>query len=272
MGDPGMKPPLVVSYGGGVNSTAMLVGFHERGQRPDLILFSDTGGEKPETYSHMKVVDEWLASIGWPKITVVSVADNPNAVAKTLEESCLSLGFLPSIVYGFKKCSQRWKADPQRRFLNKWQMYIDAKKAGASVTQAIGYDAGEVHRSLVGEDYVTFSFPLREWNWGRKECVEAITRAGLPVPVKSACFFCPSSKKGEILKLRREHPNLFDRAVAMERNAQSNNTSVKGLGRHWSWESLANADDAQLKMFNEVIETPCGCFDGESDEEEVCSL
>lgn len=41
--------PLVVAYGLGVNSTAMLVEFARRGIRPDLILFADTGGEKPET-------------------------------------------------------------------------------------------------------------------------------------------------------------------------------------------------------------------------------
>ena len=41
--------PLVVAYGLGVNSTAMLGEFANRGVRPDLILFADTGGEKPET-------------------------------------------------------------------------------------------------------------------------------------------------------------------------------------------------------------------------------
>jgi 3'-phosphoadenosine 5'-phosphosulfate sulfotransferase (PAPS reductase)/FAD synthetase len=42
--------PLVVAYGLGVNSTAMLVEFAPRGIRPDPVLFADTGGEKPETY------------------------------------------------------------------------------------------------------------------------------------------------------------------------------------------------------------------------------
>ena len=36
---------LVVSFGGGTNSTAMLVGMSERGIIPDAILFADTGGE-----------------------------------------------------------------------------------------------------------------------------------------------------------------------------------------------------------------------------------
>lgn len=267
-----MSAPLVVSYGGGVNSTAMLIGFYERGQRPDLILFSDTGGEKPETYSHMQIVNAWLRSIGWPEITVVSVADNPNAVAKTLEETCLQLETLPSIAYGWKTCSQRWKAQPQTKYTNNWEPAKKAWGSGLRLRQAIGYDAGETHRDLEGNQKTEFFFPLREWNWGRKECIDAITRAGLPVPVKSACFFCPSSKTWEVLKLRRDHPDLFARAIAMEQNAQAKNTSVRGLGRNWSWESLAAADDAQLRLFTEVIDTPCGCFDGEPDEDELCQI
>jgi len=45
---------FVVSFGGGTNSTAMLVGMWERGERPDAILFADTGGEKPHTYQHAR--------------------------------------------------------------------------------------------------------------------------------------------------------------------------------------------------------------------------
>jgi len=34
---------IMVSFGGGVNSAALLVGMHERDERPDAILFADTG-------------------------------------------------------------------------------------------------------------------------------------------------------------------------------------------------------------------------------------
>jgi 3'-phosphoadenosine 5'-phosphosulfate sulfotransferase (PAPS reductase)/FAD synthetase len=48
---------LAVAFGGGINSTAMLCGFRERGIKPDLILFADTGGELPETYEHVIEMD-----------------------------------------------------------------------------------------------------------------------------------------------------------------------------------------------------------------------
>lgn len=261
-----MNQPIIASYGGGVNSCAMLIEMHHRGIIPDLILFSDTGGEKPETYMHLDEMDVWLESHGMPTITRVSVADNPNAVSKSLEDQCLRLGFLPSIAYGWKKCSQRWKADPIRKYLNNWDGAKAAWDTGLKLKHAIGYDAGEPHRNLEDDAKTEWWFPLREWGWSRAECVACIKAAGISVPGKSACFFCPSSKKHEILALKRDHPDLFERAIQIERTAAKNSTSVKGLGRDWSWESLVAADEAQLRLFPERIETPCGCYDGEEEE------
>jgi len=42
--------PIMVSYGAGTNSTAMLVEMVRRGEHVDVITFADTGGERQETY------------------------------------------------------------------------------------------------------------------------------------------------------------------------------------------------------------------------------
>ena len=63
---------IALSYGGGTNSTAMLVGMNELGIRPDHITFADTGAEKPHTYKHIEIIDKWLIEIGFPSITVVN--------------------------------------------------------------------------------------------------------------------------------------------------------------------------------------------------------
>jgi 3'-phosphoadenosine 5'-phosphosulfate sulfotransferase (PAPS reductase)/FAD synthetase len=93
--------PLVVAYGLGVDSTAMLVEFAERGIRPDLILFADTGGEKPETYAYLKAIRPFLARVGFPDVTVVCYRPK-RAVYASLEEQCLHTRTLPSLAYGGK--------------------------------------------------------------------------------------------------------------------------------------------------------------------------
>lgn len=51
----------------------------------------------------------------------------------------------------------------------------------------------------------------------RQRCIRTISDAGLPVPPKSACFFCAASHKWEIELLKNDHPHLYALAVEMER-------------------------------------------------------
>ena len=223
---------IVVSFGGGTNSTAMLIGMVERHERCDLILFADTGGEKPETYKHVAGFSRWLKFVGMPEIITVKRTNRAGEV-RTLEQDCLDGKMLPSIAYGFKACSMKYKRDPQDKFCNNSQPAKDEWKAGRKVVKLIGYDMDEPHRAKIPEDEkYLYRYPLIEWNWGRDECIDAIKRAGLKLPGKSACYYCPSSKRGEILALKRDYPDLAARAVAMEKNAVL--TSAKGLGRSFA--------------------------------------
>jgi hypothetical protein len=93
--------PLVVAYGLGVNSTALLVEFAARDIRPDPILFADTAGEKPETYRYLHVIRPFLARAGFPDVTVLRYRPR-RAAYHTLEEPCLHTATLPSLAYGGK--------------------------------------------------------------------------------------------------------------------------------------------------------------------------
>lgn len=248
--------PVVAAFGGGVDSTAMLIGMVERGEPVDLILFADTGGEKPHTYEHVQRFSDWLVMQDYPAIVTVRA---PNT---TLEADVLKRQSLPSIAFGFKTCSQRFKTEPCDKYVRNWQTAKDAWARGEKLTKLIGYDVGEGHRAKdFNDDKWTVRYPLIEWGWDRQDAEEAIQRAGLPLPGKSACFFCPSSKKHEILELKKRYPSLMERALAMEANAEL--TAVKGLGRDFAWRDLIDFAERQLDMFPESrIEIDCGCYDG----------
>lgn len=53
--------PIVVGYGAGVGSTALLIGLRDRAVPLALILFADTRSEKPETSAYLAVIEGWLA-------------------------------------------------------------------------------------------------------------------------------------------------------------------------------------------------------------------
>lgn len=236
-----MTKPIVVAYGMGVDSTAVLVGMAQRGERPDLILFADTGDEKPETYAYLPIINGWLKSVGFPLVTVVKNA-RPKSGDKSLSDSCLRLGTLPALAYGMHQCSLVWKRDPQHKYIKAWQPAKDAWAAGEKVTTCIGYDAGPRDScrqyKAEGKESPGFTnrFPLIEWGWDREECKRQIAAAGLPVPVKSACFHCPASKKDEIVSLQQLHPVLFQKAIALEEGARAKGLKkIAGLGRKFSW-------------------------------------
>lgn len=141
--------PLVVAYGMGVDSTAMLIGLAQLGTRPDRILFGDTGGEKPGTYAYLPIIQEWLRAQDFPPVEVVRHAGSvsrskPGQVYRTLEESCLVLNMLPSLAYGFRSCSIKWKHKPQERLIAQWDVAQACWKAGYKVRKMIGYDAGPI--------------------------------------------------------------------------------------------------------------------------------
>lgn len=168
---------------------------------------------------------------------------------------------------GGRTCSQRWKLEPCEKFINHWEPAKRAWDDGLLVRNAKGIDAGELRRAKdFSDNKYQVVYPLIEWRWSREECVEAIQRSGLPMPVKSACFYCPSSRKSEVIQLKDNHPELFARAVAMEHNAAAKLVNIRGLGRHWSWEEIGKADDDQFKMFPETVSVPCVCFDGDDEE------
>ena len=47
----------VVAYGGGTNSTAMLIGMCRKKIPVDLILFADPGCEQPYTYDYLPIYE-----------------------------------------------------------------------------------------------------------------------------------------------------------------------------------------------------------------------
>lgn len=260
----------VVSFGGGINSTAMLVGMVEQRVKYDLALFADTGGEKPETYEHVETMNEWLVARGYPPIETVRYVPQrfKHEAYSTLEGNCLANETLPSIAFGYKSCSMKWKVDPQDARARTFAPAVEAFARGERVQKSIGYHADEQRRIAGGrrdEHLYEYRYPLAEWGWRQIDCLAAIQRAGIPIPPKSACFFCPSSTKAEIVQLRRKHPDLYDRAIEMENRARDGRhglSTVRGLGRKFSWRDVdaAKPDDADPM--------PCGCYDGGVEDEE----
>ena len=255
--------PLVVSFGMGTDSMAVLCLLHEWGIRPDLIQFADVGSEldpneKPETYAFIEHAQEWFAKVGFPDLTLVRNADASKY--DSLLDNCERMDMLPSLAYGGKSCSLKWKVAAMEKFVNSWEPAQLAWKRGVKVLRAIGYDASpaDMRRAKIREDdKYAYVYPLRDNGITRPTCKEIIARHGLPQPGKSACFFCPASKRDEVIDIAQRLPRQTARALRLEARAENMRgfQSTKGLGRNWNWRDHLKNAPALLAWLDENWDT-----------------
>lgn len=180
------KAPLVVAFGGGKNSTALLIKLYLENIIPDLILFADTGGEIQETYDFIERFSFWLIERGMPPITVVkrkvtglgnrstysaSVKNykwlplhgyqNTKLWAllvwwvgitahsfETLEENCLVTQYLPGKAFGRGTCSAQWKVAPQDDYIKTHPIWKQAQDNGVKIRKMIGIHSDETSRLI----------------------------------------------------------------------------------------------------------------------------
>ncbi len=243
---PAWRPVLMVADGMGVDSTAMLVGLHNRGIRPDAVIHADTGDEHPETNAYREERRRWLAEVGFPDLTIVKRSASGLSKRKrrdgkvgvsysTLGENCIANATLPGLAFGFKSCSVKWKIEPQNRWTKTWGPARRTWGHGQRVVKLIGYDAGPKDAKRgheLGDDTeYTYLYPLREWGWDRGCCIVEILRAGVKLPRKSACIYCPAAQTWEIAELVRDYPDLADYVIMLEDNARPYLTTTDGLWR-----------------------------------------
>lgn len=271
---------MIVNYGMGVDSTAMLIAMVRQGMVPDLIMTANTGGEKPETYAYLDYFEQWLVSKGFPRITRVQI-NPPKSPYNTLEGYALYTRHLPSLAYRRKSCSLKFKAEVMDAFIGGrkgswrqdgrriryegWKPAQQAWAEGGKPTKFIGYDNGpkDSRRAVnnIEDKLFHYEYPLRQLGWDREQCILEILREGLIVPIKSACYFCPASKEWELLWLAATHPDQFLRAIQLEDNAVRGGKlkKFKGLWSDRSWrlwaEELGLLQGDRIVMEHERILT-----------------
>lgn len=177
-----------LSHGGGVNSTALMI-LLTKEKREFESIFVDHGGDYPETYEYI----EYLQKHGYP-ITILK-PDIGGCV--TLEEYCNKHRIKP--LRQRRWCSDKFKIRPIRGYIK------------TPCIMNIGMDAGESHRAVKKpiKKGVYNQYPLIGANLNRKDCIDIIQTAGLKIPMKSGCWFCPFQTPREVKELRKNYPGLY---------------------------------------------------------------
>ena len=233
-----------LSFGGGVNSVALMLWLMDHNIEFESV-FADHGGDYPETYEYV----DMLISKGYP-ITALKTRLNAHGRLLPLYDYCLELRITPSMK--FRWCTDKFKVRPVLAYVER------------PCFMMIGIAAEEAKRAYKRMDYadgIARDYPLIREGIDRNGCIEIIKQHGLPVPMKSGCFFCPFGKVSEWKAMSRRNDNLFCKAVALE-NANIERNIEKGRP-HSGFISASNRPLSQLvnmdqvDMFDEP--RPCSC-------------
>jgi hypothetical protein len=151
---------------------------------------------------------------------------------------------------GNRNCTGNFKIAVVARWL---KQHGASKEKPATVGLGISIDEIGRVRTDSGIPHEVLEYPLIDLRLNRRDCVRLIELAGLPVPPKSSCYFCPFKKHGDWLELRRTRRDLFDKAVALEHRINEKRAAMgrDALRLHSSLVPLEDAVGLQYSMFED---------------------
>lgn len=212
------NPLEVLSLGGGVQSTAMLLLISQyKLPKPDLILHCDTGSEMSYTEDIIQYCQHLSYQLKIPFKIITSKLGK-------LHEHYFSNNTLP--VVGIRSCTFNFKILPQRRFLRQ----IVGKGNGKTLVNIwLGITTDESDRTHPSElQWIQNKFPLINLKYSRNDCININKSFNLDVK-KSGCFCCPYGGKKWFIHLYQNHPDLFKICVEMELSYQEKHGNKHGL-------------------------------------------
>jgi hypothetical protein len=185
-----------LSYGGGINSSALMV---LKENEIEEAVFVNHGGDYPDTYQYV----EYMIKQGFPIMVI-----KPNVEGfSSLYDFCMAKRLIPSRLRRW--CTDKFKITPLTE-------YVDTPS-----NMLIGFCLDEIKRvksDFRFKRYIRASYPLIKEGITREGCVKILQDAGLTVPRKSCCFFCPFQRSLEARRLYLEYPDLYLKCEALEKN------------------------------------------------------
>lgn len=257
----------VFSYGGGVQSTAALVLAAQRKLDYPTFLFANVGddSEHPATLAYVRDVAmpyaaqhgialhelRYTRRDGRQPTLYAEVVGNNRSIDIPM--------YLGSGKPGHRNCTKTFKI----KVIDRW-----IKAAGATAEQpadvGLGISIDEFQRMRTPIDprfpFRRRVYPLIDLRLARDDCRRIIASAGLPVPPKSACWFCPFHVERDWRALQRDHPDLAARAIDLEEKVNLKRAKLHRDAMYLAWqliplEKLLQAEQSEMDFDGDACES-----------------
>ncbi len=218
----------ILSLSGGKDSTALAI--YMRDKVPEMeYAFCDTGKELKETYEFLQKIEAFL---GKPIVFLNSERDFDHWLE-------IYSGFLPSAKVRW--CTKLLKIRPFEEFVGDDTVY-----------SYIGIRADENREGYISKKpNIIPVYPFKEDGIGLQEVRRILDESGIGYPdyykwrTRSGCYFCFFQRKAEWIGLKKEHPDLFEKAKKYEKIDQQS-------GRSFTWQQGESLKEMAARE-NEII-------------------
>lgn len=236
----------ILSFGGGLQTTAMAVMVAKGELQIDEAIFSDTGGEKPETYWY---IDNYIKSLlKEANVPFVTVRNEKTKGQLDLYHWLWKFGQIPP-VHGLRLCSIKFKREAIERYIGDVE----------NITM-IGFSLDEAYRAEKNKRFKkNVIHPLIERRITALDCHKIIADYGLPQPLKSSCYYCPFQHPTEWNWLKNNHHDLFQKALELEANYHKRRPDMIDFGLVRGMPLRHFKKGIQVEMFSDV---GFSCWDG----------
>lgn len=260
----------VFSYGGGVQSTAALVLAAQGKIDFPTFLFCNVGAdsENPETLKYVEQYAKPYAlahGIELIELQATRFGEPDTIYQRLTRPGSRSIG-IPVRMNGNGAPGRRsCTADFKIKVVDRWLKQQNAHTSGGAQVK-LGISLDEVGRVKPNMDPETQAwkenvYPLLEEvekPLNRQDCLNIILHAGLPVPDKSSCYFCPYHKLSVWQKMRQDQPELFWKSVELEKLINERRATL-GMDPVWFTRLLKPLDQStheygQASLFDEELD------------------
>lgn len=226
------------SYGGGVQSTAALVLAAQGKIDFPIFLFSNVGddSEHPATLEYVNAIAKPYAQSQGVELHELRYTRRdgrqPTLYSEVVGDS-RSVD-IPMRVSNGMPGNRSCTADFKIGVVDKWLKAHGASKDAPAII-GLGISIDEYQRMRTDNPrspFKTTAYPLIDLRLARQDCINVIERAGLPVPPKSSCWFCPFHRLTEWRRMKEHEPELFAASIALEQRV---NEKRAGFGKDALW-------------------------------------
>ena len=259
-----MKDYIVASFSGGKDSTAMVLHMIELGEHIDEVVCCDTYKEFPAMYRHIEKVKKVVEDAGI-KFTMIKAEHDFDYYLSEHQPKRRN----PYINYphGQSWPNQRSRWCTKELKLKPIGAYFKWMQGQYNVIRLIGLAADETYRfDREHNQDPNHRHPLLDWGWTESDCLKYCYDHGYDweglyeIFSRVSCWCCPLQPVGELRKLRKHFPDLWQQLREMDRKAWTPfkmDKSVEEFEIRFQledeWEARGLTPNARTKVFREAL-------------------